>query len=79
LNVVEKPGVMHAISGILGKQGISIASMIQYEPGRKGNDEHAVVFLTTHEAREGDLLLAISQLEESSVVLGSIVRMRVQS
>jgi homoserine dehydrogenase len=83
--VVDRPGVMHEISGILGTLNISIASMIQHEPelketGHKSNDgEHAVLFLTTHEAREGDLLQAIRQLEESSVVLGSIVRLRVQS
>ena len=79
LNVADKPGVMHEISGILGQRGISIASMIQHEPGRKNDGEHVVLFLTTHESREGDLLRAIRQLEESSVVLGSIVRMRVQS
>ena len=79
LNVVDKPGVMHAISGILGQRNISIASMIQHEPEHKSNGEHVVLFLTTHESREGDLLQAIRQLEESSVVLGSIVRMRVQS
>ena len=79
LNVADKPGVMHTISGILGERGISIASMIQHEPEYKGNDEHTVLFLTTHETREGDLIQAIRQLEESSVVLGNIVRMRVQS
>ncbi|MDR0327719.1 MAG: homoserine dehydrogenase, partial [Planctomycetaceae bacterium] len=47
LNVVEKPGVMHEISGILGKQGISIASMIQHEPEHKEDSEHVVLFLTT--------------------------------
>ncbi|MCL2710058.1 MAG: homoserine dehydrogenase [Planctomycetaceae bacterium] len=79
LNVVDKPGVMHAISGILGERGISIASMIQHEPEHKSNGEHTVLFLTTHETREGDLLRTIRQLEESAVVLGNIVRMRVQS
>lgn len=83
-SVVDKPGVMHEISGVLGKHNISIASMIQHEPqhketGSKGNGEHPVLFLTTHEVREGDLLQAIRQLEGSSVVIGSIVRMRVQS
>ena len=79
LNVVDRPGVMHEISGVLGKRGISIASMIQHEPGRKSSDGHVVLFLTTHGAREGDLLQAIQQLEKSGVVLGNIVRMRVQS
>ena len=71
--------MMHAISGILGERDISIASMIQHEPERKDNNGHTVLFLTTHEAREGNLIQAIRQLEESAVVLGSIVRMRVQS
>jgi len=79
LNAVDKPGVMHEISGILGQRNISIASMIQHEPGRKNDGDNVVLFLTTHESREGDLLQAIRQLEESSVVIGSIVRMRVQS
>ena len=79
LNVVDKSGVMHEISGILGKQSISIASMIQHEPEQKGNGKHTVLFLTTHESREGDLLSAIRQLEESSAVIGNVVRMRVQS
>ena len=79
LNVVDRPGVMHEISGILGQRNISIASMIQHEPESKNNGEHVVLFLTTHESREGDLLQAIQQMEESSVILGNIVRMRVQS
>ena len=79
LNVVDRPGVMHEISGVLGERDISIASMIQHEPEHKDDGEHPVLFLTTHEAREGDLLQAIRQLEESSVVIGSIARMRVQS
>ena len=79
LDVMDRPGVMHAISGVLGDLGISIASMIQHEPDHKENDEHAVLFLTTHETREGDLLRAIQQLEGAPVVLGNIVRMRVQS
>jgi len=79
LNVVDQPGVMHEISGILGTRGISIASMIQHESAHKNCGEPAVLFLTTHGARDGDLLQAIRQLEESAVVLGTIVRMRVQN
>jgi len=79
LGAVDRPGVMHKISGILGKQNISIASMIQHEPEHKNKDGHTILFLVTHKVREGDLLQAISQLEESSVVIGNIVRMRVQN
>lgn len=72
-NVEDSPGVLHEISGILGKRNISIASMIQHETA--GN---AVLILATHEAREGDLLQAIDELEKLPAVLGNIVRMRVQ-
>jgi homoserine dehydrogenase len=79
LNVVDRLGVMHEISGILGMQDISIAAMVQHEPEQREDDRHTVLFLTTHEVREGNLLTAIRRLEESPVVLGSIVRIRVQS
>ena len=83
LDVADRPGVMQEISGILGKHHISIASMIQHEPDQRNSSPHgndaAVLFLTTHEIREGDLVQAIQQLEQSPVVVGPIVRMRVQN
>ncbi|MDR1964915.1 MAG: homoserine dehydrogenase [Planctomycetaceae bacterium] len=78
-SVKDQSGVMHEISGVLGDQGISIASMIQHEPEDKTNAEPAVLILTTHEAREGDLLEAIIRLEQLPVVLGKVVRLRVQN
>ncbi|MDR2117882.1 MAG: homoserine dehydrogenase [Planctomycetaceae bacterium] len=78
-SVQDQPGVMHEISGVLGSHGISIASMIQHEPENKTNTEPAVLILTTHEAREGDLLEAIIQLQQLPAVLGKIVRLRVQN
>ena len=79
--VEDRPGVMHEITGVLGKQKISIASMIQHSTESKtdGKETDAVLILTTHEAREGDLLEAISQLERLPCVRGNVVRMRVQN
>ncbi|MDR3183045.1 MAG: homoserine dehydrogenase [Planctomycetaceae bacterium] len=76
--VEDQPGVMHEIAGILGKQNISIASMIQHEPDDASTDDDAVLILTTHECREGSLLTAIKTLESLPAVLGKVVRLRVQ-
>ncbi|MDR0871212.1 MAG: homoserine dehydrogenase [Planctomycetaceae bacterium] len=75
----DQPGVLHEISGIFGKHGISIATLIQHAPAQRAA-EHlpAVLILTTHEAREGGLLEAIAELERSPHITGSVVRMRVQ-
>jgi homoserine dehydrogenase len=78
-SVQDQPGVMHEISGVLGNWGISIASMIQHEPENKTDNKSAVLILTTHEAREGDLLKAINQLEQLHTLHGKVVRLRVQN
>jgi homoserine dehydrogenase len=54
---VDKPGVLAAISGVLGNFKISIASVTQKERHR----EHAVpIVMVTHEAIESDLKKALS-------------------
>lgn len=78
-DVEDRPGVMHEISGALGRHDISIASMIQHETRESNNGRPAALILTTHQAREGSLLEAIAELENLSCVLGNVVRMRVQN
>ncbi len=36
--VADRPGVMSEITGVLGKQGISIASVIQHEASESDRD-----------------------------------------
>jgi homoserine dehydrogenase len=57
--VIDKPGVLAAISGILGSHNISIARVVQkdHDPKRGG----VVVVILTHEAREKDLLTALAE------------------
>ena len=73
----DQPGVIHDIAGVLGAHGISIATMIQHS-GSVDGAKPAVLILTTHEAREGDLLRAIDTFKQLSCVRGNVVRMRVQ-
>ena len=59
--VADKPGILGALTSVLGKYNISIESMIQK---RKQNKTVPIV-LMTHQAREKDLLKALKQIEKN--------------
>ena len=63
--LLDKPGVLSTISGVLGKYGISIASVIQKE--RKEGDKVPVI-ITTYEAKEERIRLAIDEIDKLPVV-----------
>jgi homoserine dehydrogenase len=76
----DRPGVMRDFAAVFGKKNISIASMIQHEINEQNsNKQKAAIILITHEAREGDLLEAIKELEKIPSIQSKIIRMRVQS
>jgi homoserine dehydrogenase len=57
----DKPGVLGAIASVLGRNGISIASVIQQ--GRGEEEETTVpVIMRTHEARERNLKRALTAI-----------------
>jgi homoserine dehydrogenase len=58
-SVVDMPGVLAAIAGALGRNNISIESMIQ--TGRSG--EHVPIVIITHEATERDVLAALAEID----------------
>ena len=72
---VDKPGVLSAITGVLGENHISIASMIQ-----KGRAEQAAVpiVMLTHEAAEGDMQKALKQINRLHVVSQDTLCIRVE-
>lgn len=76
LSVLDKPGVLSRISGILGTHNISIKSVIQ--KGRK--KERAVpLVMMTHEAREKDMVFALREINRLSIVSGKAMNIRVES
>ncbi|MDR2642482.1 MAG: homoserine dehydrogenase [Planctomycetaceae bacterium] len=77
----DRPGVMRDFAAVFGEKNISIASMIQHETNNPDNSskQKAVIILITHEAREGDLLEAINEVEKLPSIQGKVIRMRVQS
>ncbi|RMG59515.1 MAG: ACT domain-containing protein, partial [Deltaproteobacteria bacterium] len=74
--VIDKPGVLSKISGVLGKNDISISSVIQ--KGRKKEKDVPIVILT-HEARERDLKNALREIDTLDVVLDKTKFIRIEN
>lgn len=72
--VLDRPGVLAQIAGILGSHGISIASVIQKED-RDGNT--VPVVMHTQAAREKNLKGALARIGRLKVVKAKSVYMRV--
>ncbi len=71
----DKPGVLAAISGVLAKYRISIASVTQKER----HAQHAVpIVMMTHEAIERDLRRALKEISRSSSICGKPVAIRAE-
>ena len=73
--VLDRPGVLSRISGILGKHDISISSVLQ----RSRHASQAVpVVVTTHQARERDVRSALAEIDRLPDVTEKTVLIRVE-
>lgn len=75
-SVLDSPGVLSKISGVLGNHKISIASVIQ--KGREVNGSVPLVMMT-HEAMENNVQKAISIINELDVLTGKTIMIRVEN
>lgn len=73
--VVDKPGVLSAISGVLARHDISILSVVQ--KGRRTEPGVPIVMMT-HEAREGSIRKAIQEIESLPIVVGRTQLLRIE-
>ena len=64
----DKPGVLGAIASVLGRSGISIASVIQQGRGVEGT---VPVIMRTHEAHERNLKRALARIKRLHTVSGT--------
>jgi len=71
--VADQPGVLAAVTGALGRNRISVASVLQYE---SDSPRGVPLVITTHIAREGDLAAALDEIRRLPVVSGPAVRIR---
>ncbi len=74
-SALDKPGVLSRIAGILGDHQISISSVIQKDRDHNGS---VPIVMLTHEAREKDVQMAISLIDELDVLTGRTVMIRVE-
>lgn len=74
-DAMDRPGVLAAISGILGKYAISLKYV--HQKGRKTNGSVPVVMLT-HHAREKGVRRALSEISALDVVAGEPMVIRIE-
>jgi homoserine dehydrogenase len=74
-SVRDKPGVLSRVSGVLGKNNISISSVIQ--KGR-GAAEAVPLVMMSHEAVERDVRRALDEINKMDCVAGPTMVIRVE-
>jgi homoserine dehydrogenase len=67
VTALDRPGVLSSVTGVLGRHGVSIESVIQR--GRGGAHEEAVpVLIVTHDATYAEMTAALAELDALPVV-----------
>lgn len=74
-NVADRPGVLGEIAGVLGRNLISIASVIQHE--RQGDVPYVPLVMMSDQANHGHLEAAIREIDQLDSVHSPSVCMRV--
>ena len=75
-SALDRPRVLSRISGILGKNDISIAAVIQ--KGRQVNGAVPIVMMA-HEAKEENVHRALKEIDRLDVILGKTMFIRVEN
>ncbi len=75
-SALDRPGVLSKISGILGKNDISIAAVIQ--KGRQIRGAVPLVMMT-HEAKEKNVHQALKEIDRLGVILGKTMVIRMEN
>jgi len=73
--VLDQPGVLAAISGVLGNHDISIKSV--HQKGRK-TDGSVPIIILTHQAKEADVNRALKEIASLDVVDGEPLLVRIE-
>lgn len=79
--VADRPGVFSSIAGHLGKEGISLASVMQKEPAEaiaKAGEKGVPVIILTHTAVGKDLRTALSNIEKADYIKGRTQVIRIE-
>lgn len=78
LSVKDQPGVMGAVSQVLGQHGISISAILQHEVAEDADGVPIVpIVITTHKAQEGAVRASLKQIDALSTVRAPSVCLRI--
>jgi homoserine dehydrogenase len=71
MSVADRPGVLHAVTGVFARHGVSIRAAEQ-----EGMASDARLVFITHEAKESDVQATMRELRDLDVVstLGGFLR-----
>ena len=75
-SVVDRPGVLSKISGILGEHGVSIASLYQKE---RNKDKRVSIIITTHRAVSEKVEQALEIIDKLPIIKAKTVKLRIES
>ena len=74
-SAVDRPGILSKISGILGENDISIATVIQ--KARK-EDSAVPIVMTTYKAKEKNVRQALKKIDKLDIVLDKTILVRIE-
>ena len=77
MQAVDRPGVLSAVTTILGNLGISIEAIIQKEP--EPGASHVPIIMLTQRVPERNMNTAIRQIEALDTIDGNLHRIRVET
>jgi homoserine dehydrogenase len=77
--IADRPGVLAQLAHILGDHGVSIASVIQHDPGDDAPDQSPVpLVIMTHLAIEADLYASLEEIDRLDTVHAPSICMGVE-
>lgn len=74
-SVLDRPGVLSKISGILGEHNISLATVIQKTREEEGP---VSIVMTTYKAKEKDVRQALKKIDKLNIVKGKTILIRIE-
>ncbi|MEZ4337192.1 MAG: homoserine dehydrogenase [Sandaracinaceae bacterium] len=76
-SVIDRPGVLARIAGVLGAFDVSIEQMVQEGRGT-GSEQPVHVVMLTHEAREADIRHALREIEMLKGIIAKTRAIRIE-
>lgn len=77
MHTQDRPGILSEVSGVLGRERISISSVVQLETHER--DEYVPVVILTHEAPEAAMRRALQQIRQFPFIRGEVACIRLFS